>query len=177
MHSHPVISYHKVIKYSILRTKKSLPVRQTLFYGDNGTRTRGLCVANASLSQLSYIPMQIYCNTIIIKIKHFFLISARLLRPGTAGAICIANLRMPHRHKFGIEGPARIAAPLPCLSKLSCFSKPINSSLHVLRNSFADDCRQGKFRVPLFPQQCVRSCGIPTPLLRSFQIRKLSLYS
>ena len=25
-------------------------------YGDSGTRTRDLCVANASLSQLSYIP-------------------------------------------------------------------------------------------------------------------------
>lgn len=24
--------------------------------GDNGIRTRGLCVANAALSQLSYIP-------------------------------------------------------------------------------------------------------------------------
>ena len=72
MHSHPVISYHKVIKYSILRTKKSLPVRQTLFYGDNGTRTRGLCVANASLSQLSYIPVQTYCSTLNRKIKKKF---------------------------------------------------------------------------------------------------------
>ena len=26
------------------------------FYGDNGIRTRDLCVANATLSQLSYVP-------------------------------------------------------------------------------------------------------------------------
>ena len=27
-------------------------------YGDNGIRTRDLCVANATLSQLSYVPVQ-----------------------------------------------------------------------------------------------------------------------
>lgn len=28
----------------------------TILYGDNGIRTRDLCVANATLSQLSYVP-------------------------------------------------------------------------------------------------------------------------
>ena len=27
--------------------------------GDNGIRTRGLCVANAALSQLSYVPIDL----------------------------------------------------------------------------------------------------------------------
>ena len=27
------------------------------FYGDDGIRTRDLCVANATLSQLSYVPV------------------------------------------------------------------------------------------------------------------------
>ena len=29
-----------------------------LYHGDNGIRTRDLCVANATLSQLSYVPVQ-----------------------------------------------------------------------------------------------------------------------
>ena len=30
----------------------------TSYNGDNGIRTRDLCVANAALSQLSYVPMR-----------------------------------------------------------------------------------------------------------------------
>ena len=36
---------------------KERGTRLALSNGDNGIRTRGLCVANAALSQLSYVPM------------------------------------------------------------------------------------------------------------------------
>ncbi len=40
-------------------------------YGDSGTRTRDLCVANASLSQLSYIPKMLDFSCEIIYLLAF----------------------------------------------------------------------------------------------------------
>ena len=42
--------------------------------GDSATRTRDLCVANAALYQLSYIPVQLYSdyNIFLVKCKAFF---------------------------------------------------------------------------------------------------------
>lgn len=39
-----------------IKNKPKNNLRLVVYGGDNGTRTRGLCVANASLYQLSHIP-------------------------------------------------------------------------------------------------------------------------
>lgn len=39
---------------------EKMTLKQAILHGDDGIRTRDLCVANATLSQLSYVPDRPY---------------------------------------------------------------------------------------------------------------------